>query len=110
MAEFFDSRRLRYEILKLCDKRWQIAEVVGEGREDRPRHYGRSDFEAFEQAVLVKANALLAGGEVQAVRVVRERERDDGFTTTSEIFNRQATGKTEAPVTVSRYDGAVAPC
>src|SRR5438445_11426632 len=104
MAEFFESRSLRYEIHKLSDKRWQIAEVVGDGREERPRHYGRGDFEAFEQSVLAKANALLAGGEVQAVRVVRERVREDGFTTMSQIFQREATGgKAEAPVTVNRY-------
>lgn len=111
MPEFFESRRIRYEIHKLCDKRWQIAEIVGDGREERPKHYGRSDFEEVERGVLGKANALLAAGEVQAVRVVRERERDDGFTTSSEIFFREATGgKTEAPATVSRYDGPIALC
>jgi hypothetical protein len=110
MAEFFESRRLRYEIHKLCEKRWQIAEVVGDGREERAGNYRRSDFEELERTVLGQANALLAGGDVQAVRVLRERMREDGFTTTSEIFFREAGGRGEAPITVSRYDGAVAVC
>jgi hypothetical protein len=112
MPEFYESRRLRYEIHKLCDKRWEIAEVVGDGREAlAERRFDRTDFEGVERAVLGKANALLAGGEIQAVRVLREREREDGFRTTSEIFFREASGaRPEAPVGVSRYDGPVPPC
>jgi hypothetical protein len=111
MAEFFESRRLRYEILKLCDKRWQIAEVIADGREVRGSRFGRTEFEAVERNVLAKANALLAGGEVQAVKVLRERVRDDGFTTTTEMFMREASGgKPEAPATVSRYDGEAPVC
>src|SRR5438105_4111712 len=64
MAEFFESRKLRYEIHKLCDKRWQIAEVVGDGREQRGGRFGRSEFEEVERAVLAKAKA--AGGDVKA--------------------------------------------
>ena len=110
MAEFFESRKLRYEILKLCDKRWQIAEVVGDGREQRGGRFARSEFEEVERGVLAKANALLAG-EVQAVKVLRERVRDDGFVTTTEVFFREATGgKAETPATVSRYDGTVSVC
>jgi hypothetical protein len=110
MAEFFESRALRYEIHKLCDKRWQLAEIVGDGREGRQGHYGRKEFEEAEKNVLGRANALLASGQVQAVKVLRERKRDDGFTTTSEIFFKEATGKTEASATVSQYDGPIAVC
>jgi hypothetical protein len=111
MTEFFESRRLRYEIQKLCDKRWQICEVIGDGREQRGRRFGRTEFEEVERQVLAKANALLAGGEVEAVKVLRERVRDDGFTTISEVFLREATGgKPESPATVSQYDGASPLC
>jgi hypothetical protein len=110
MPEFFESRRLRYEIHKLADKRWQIADIVEDGREQRAM-FGRSDFEELEKNVLGKANALLSGNEIKAVRVMRERIRADGFITTSEIFFKEATnGKAEAPVTVSRYDGEVPLC
>ncbi|MBV9521978.1 MAG: hypothetical protein JO010_04250 [Alphaproteobacteria bacterium] len=111
MPEFFESRTLRYEIHKLFNKRWEIAEIVGDGRETCARGFGRSNFEAVEQSVLGKANALLSGGEVAAVRVLRERVRHDGFSTTSEIFFREASsGKAEPPATVSRHDGPVLPC
>src|SRR2546429_9065126 len=86
MSEFFESRKLRYEIHSRREKRWQIAEIVGDGREQLGGRFGRTEFEEIERAVLGKANALLAGGEVEAVRVTRDRVRADGFTTTSEIF------------------------
>jgi hypothetical protein len=111
MPEFFESRKLRYEIHSRCEKRWQIAEIVGDGREDLGRRFGRTNFEEIERAVLSKANALLAGGEVEAVRVTRDRVRDDGFTTTSEIFFKEASGaKSEPPLTVGRHDGAMPLC
>jgi len=60
--------------------------------------------------VLGRANALLAGGQVKAVKVLRERQRADGFTTTSEIFFKEATTKAEASATVSPYDGPIGVC
>src|SRR5216683_2771272 len=111
MAEFFESRKLRYEIHARCEKRWQIAEIVGDGREQLGGRFGRTNFEEIERAVLSKANALLAGGDVEAVRVTRDRVRADGFTTTSEIFFKESTGgKSEPPLTVGRHDGAVPVC
>ncbi|HEX3500738.1 MAG TPA: hypothetical protein VHT04_15580 [Stellaceae bacterium] len=111
MPEFFESRKLRYEIHSRCEKRWQIAEIVGDGREELSGRFGRTNFEEIERAVLSKANALLAGGEVEAVRVTRDRVRDDGFTTTSEIFFKEASGgKSEPPLTVGRHDGAMPLC
>jgi hypothetical protein len=111
MAEFFESRKLRYEIHALLDKRWQIAEIVGDDREQFGGRFGRRNFEEIERAVLGKANALLAGGEVNAVRVTRDRVRADGFTTTSEIFFKEATGgKSEPPLTIGRHDGAMPLC
>jgi hypothetical protein len=111
VPEFFESRKLRYEIHTLSEKRWQIAEIVDDGRSAHCERINRSEFEEVERGVLDKANALLAAGEFEAVRVLREREREDGFATTSEIFFREASaGKGEAPVTVSRYDGPMSPC
>src|SRR5260370_16220000 len=111
MAEFFESRKLRYEIHALLDKRWQIAEIVGDEREQPGGRFGRSNFEEIERAVLGKANALLAGGEVNAVRITRDRVRADGFTTTSEIFFKEATGgKSEPPLTIGRHTGVMPLC
>jgi hypothetical protein len=111
MAEFFESRKLRYEIHALLDKRWQIAEIVGDEREQSGGRFGRSNFEEIERAVLGKANALLAGGEVNAVRITRDRVRADGFTTTSEIFFKEATGgKSEPPLTIGRHAGVMPLC
>jgi hypothetical protein len=50
MPEFFESRKLRYEIHSRCEKRWQIAEIVGDGREQRSGRFGRTDFEEIERA------------------------------------------------------------
>jgi hypothetical protein len=110
MTEFFESRSLRYEIHKLCDKRWQLAEIVADGRDGHKGRYGRKEFEEAEKNVLGRANALLAGGQVQAVKVLRERQRADGFTTTSEIFFKEAIARAEAPPTVSQYDGPIDVC
>ena len=112
MPDFFENRRLRYEIQLLAEKRWQIADLVGDGREESGRPFGRGEFEALERAVLDKAAALLAGGGAGvAVRVMRDRIRADGFTTSSEIFYKEAgTGRTEPPLAVGRYDGEVPLC
>ena len=109
MPEFFEARKLRYEIHKQHEKRWEIAEAIQDGREGFTRKFNKEDFEKLEQQVLVKANALLAG-DVAAIRVLRERERNDGFLLVTEIFFRQSSGKVEAPLTVTRYDGSVEPC
>jgi len=92
MPEFFEARKLRYEIHKQLEKRWEIAEAIQDGREGFTRKFNKEDFEKLEQQVLVKANALLAG-DVAAVRVLRERERNDGFLLVTEIFFRQSSGE-----------------
>jgi hypothetical protein len=110
MTEFFESRALRYEIHLLVDKRWQITEIAGNGREMGEGPLARSQFEELEKSVLAKANALLAAG-VKAVRVMRDRVRGDGFTTTTELFFKEATNSSsESPVTVGRYEGEVPLC
>lgn len=110
MAEFFDARKLRYEIHVLDDKRWLIREAMEDGRELLGRPFGRLDFEETERAVLDRAVELLGQNTVHAVRVVRERVRPDGYVTQREIFYKEATGKVEPPLTVSRYEGAPAFC
>ncbi|MDB5407818.1 MAG: hypothetical protein JWL84_2730 [Rhodospirillales bacterium] len=108
MAEFFESRALRYEIHLLVDKRWQITEIAGNGGGGGP--LARVQFEEFEKSVLAKANAMLAAG-VKAVRVMRDRIRSDGFTTTTELFFKEATNAgSEPPLTVGRYEGAPPLC
>jgi len=110
MAEFFDARKLRYEIHVLDDKRWLIKEAMEDGRELLGRPYGKLDFEETERAVVDRAVELLGLGTVHAVRVVRERVRPDGYVTQREIFYREATGKVEPPLTVARYEGPIAFC
>jgi hypothetical protein len=110
MAEFFESRALRYEIHLLVEKRWQITQIAGDGKALGNNPLARVQFEEFEKSVLAKANALLAAG-VKAVRVMRDRIRSDGFTTTTEIFYKEATNvSSERPATVGRYEGEVPLC
>jgi hypothetical protein len=110
MAEFFESRGLRYEIHLLVEKRWEITEIAGSGRELGGHPLARTQFEELEKSVLAKANAMLAAG-VKAVRVMRDRIRGDGFTTTTELFYKEATNATSEPaLTVGRYQGEVPLC
>jgi hypothetical protein len=90
MAEFFQSRRLRYEILALADQRWQIVQVVDDNRDELGRPFDRFDYEKLERDVEAAAAAILAQTGVTAVRVIRERERNDGFVTRAEVLFRQA--------------------
>lgn len=90
MAEFFEGRRLRYEIMALADGRWQIVQVVDDHREELNRSFDRSDFEKLEREVEWAASLVLGRPGVAAVRVIRERERNDGFVTKAEILFRQA--------------------
>src|SRR4051794_29001393 len=97
MAEFFNGRRLRYEIYVLAEGRWRIEHVIDDERDQRGR-FDRLDFEETEKNALGHAASLLASGKFQAVRVVRERRRPDGFATSSEIFRKEATVEHEAPL------------
>jgi hypothetical protein len=111
MAEFFEARRLRYEIHLMIEGRWRIETVIDDGRDGVARRFDKRDFEEKEKQVVEHANALLAGGQVQAVKVMRERMRADGFSTVAEIFAKRATNEpTEAPLTVGTYDGPVSLC
>ena len=90
MAEFFEGRRLRYEIMALADQRWQIVQVIDDHRDELRRPFDRSDFETLEREVDRAASLVLGRPGVAAVRVIRERERNDGFVTKAEILFRQA--------------------
>src|SRR4051812_18557983 len=109
MAEFFDGRRLRYEIYVLLEGRWRIEQVIDDGRDARGR-FDRLDFEETEKNVVGQAMSLLATNKFQAVRVMRERRREDGFATTSEIFRKEATVERDAPLSIGRWDGPVERC
>jgi hypothetical protein len=110
MTEFFEARRLRYEIQILVEGRWQIAGVVDDGREHQ-RRFGRHEFEAIEKDIIARASLLLASRHAQAVRVMRERLRADGFSTMAEIFKKNAAGEAaEAPLTVGQWDEPITVC
>lgn len=90
MAEFFQGRRLRYEIMALADQRWQIVQVIDDHRDELRRPFDRSDFETLEREVESAAALVLGRPGTSAVRVIRERERSDGFVTKAEILFREA--------------------
>ena len=90
MTEFFEGRRLRYEIMALADQRWQIVQVIEDHREELRRPFDRSDYEKLERQVERAASLVLGQPGVSAVRVIRERERSDGFVTRAEILSREA--------------------
>ncbi|HLZ68144.1 MAG TPA: hypothetical protein VKQ29_18115 [Aliidongia sp.] len=110
MAEFFEGRRLRYEILALADQRWQIVRVINDHRDELHRPFDRADFEKLERDVEAAAAVALGQPGVAAVRVIRERERNDGFITKAEILFRQAPPPPERKPAVLDARGPVPLC
>lgn len=109
-ADFFRSRKLRYEIYMMVDGRWRLESVVDDDRESLGRPYGQLDFEETERLIQGRANSLIAGGKVQAVRVVRERMRRDGFSTSKEIYYREAAASRNETATVGVFEGEMPLC
>ena len=92
------SRPLRYEISVRRDGRWQIIEVVNDGREKLSRPFDKRDLEVLEQRVRNIANEHLSKPGAEAVRVVQQRLRGDGDYSETIIIEKQAERRTDAPV------------
>src|SRR5579859_8131739 len=104
MVEFFHGRRLRYQISLQTEGRWQLISVVEDGREQLGRAFGQLDLEALENRVRAQARVALSTPGAQAVRVVRERIRADGYAQEEPFLFEEATAKRpERPV--SNYAG-----
>lgn len=109
MVEFFHGRRLRYQISLQTEGRWQLVAVVEDGRDQLGHPFGRLDLEALEKKVRTQARVALATPGAQAVRVVRERIRADGYSQEEPFHFEEAVGKRpERPV--SNYAGPVPTC
>ncbi len=92
------SRPLRYEISVRRDGRWQIVEVVNDGREKLSRPFDKRDLEVLEQRVRNIANEHLSKPGAEAVRVLQQRLRGDGDYSETVIIEKQAERRAEAPV------------
>lgn len=92
------SRPLRYEISVRRDGRWQIVEVVNDGREKLSRPFDKRDLEVLEQRVRNIANEHLSKPGAEAVRVVQQRLRGDGDYSETVIIEKQAERRAETPV------------
>ncbi len=92
------SRPLRYEISIRRDGRWQIVEVVTDGREKLNRPFDRRDLEIVETRVRNIANEYVAKPGTEAVRVVQQRLRADGDYSETIIIEKQAERRGETPV------------
>ncbi|WP_300295146.1 hypothetical protein [Ferrovibrio sp.] len=90
----FGSRAYAYEIYVLVDGRWRLDKRL-EGDAKMTQHAN----EQMEKSAIAQANALLNMGDFAAVKVMRSRERSDGFGTQSEIFNKTASAKPKAMTT-----------
>ncbi len=109
MVEFFHARRLRYQITLQTEGRWQLIAVVEDGRDQLGHPFGRLDLEALEKRIRAQARAALGTAGAQAVRVVRERIRSDGYSQEEPFLFEEATAKRpERPV--SNYAGPVPVC
>lgn len=88
------SRAFSYEIYVQVDGRWRLDKRL-EGATSNTQHAN----EQLEKNAIAQANALLNMGDFQAVKVLRSRERSDGFGTQSEIFNKVATARPKTMTT-----------
>jgi hypothetical protein len=106
---FYEARAVHYEIHALVDGRWRIDAIVA--ADGVPAPLDRSAFEKLEAQAIAHAAALLTGNpDIAAVRVIRERRRADGFTTSREIFAQEAPPPPkEAPLAIGRLDASAAP-
>ncbi len=110
MTEFFQGRKLRYQILALIEDRWQLVAVIDDEREQMSRGFERNDYEALEASACHKARALLGVNGIKAVRLIRERMRSDGFQSEQEILNETAPVMKAVERQVANYSGAVPVC
>jgi hypothetical protein len=88
------SRAYSYEIYVMVDGRWRLDKRL-EGQTSNTQHAN----EQLEKSAIAQANALLNMGDFQAVKILRSRERSDGFGTQTEIFNKTATAKPKTMTT-----------
>lgn len=93
------SRAYSYEIYVQVDGRWRLDKRL-EGQASNTQNAN----EQLEKNAIAQANALLNMGDFQAVKVLRSRERSDGFGTQSEIFNKVATARPKT-MTTRPYKG-----
>jgi hypothetical protein len=109
MAEFFHGRRLRYHVSVKIESRWQLVAVLDDGRDQLGHEFERNDLDRLETEVRRRAHAALAMPGVQAVQVVRERIRADGYAVEEPFLVEEATAK---PVDkqVANYAGPVPVC
>lgn len=98
------SRAYSYEIYVQVDGRWRLDKRL-EGQASNTQHAN----EQLEKNAIAQANALLNMGDFQAVKVLRSRERSDGFGTQSEIFNKVATARPKT-MTTRPYKGVFPVC
>ncbi|MFN3400182.1 MAG: hypothetical protein ACK4Z4_07570, partial [Ferrovibrio sp.] len=92
------------EIYVQVDGRWRLDKRL-EGQTSNTQHAN----EQLEKNAIAQANALLNMGDFQAVKVLRSRERSDGFGTQSEIFNKVATARPKT-MTTRPYKGEFPVC
>ncbi len=98
------SRAYSYEIYVQVDGRWRLDKRL-EGQTSNTQNAN----EQLEKNAIAQANALLNMGDFQAVKVLRSRERSDGFGTQSEIFNKVATARPKT-MTTRPYKGVFPVC
>lgn len=109
MAEFFHGRRLRYHVSVRIENRWQLVAVLDDGRDQLGHEFERNDLDRLETEVRNRAHAAMAMPGVQAVQVIRERIRADGYAVEEPFLAEEATAK---PIEkqVANYAGPVPVC
>lgn len=105
LGSLFGSRTYAYEIYVMVDGRWRLDKRL----ESEPGG-GKAQAEQTEKNAIAQANALLNMGDFTAVKVMRSRARDDGFTTQTEIFNKTAPPNQKKAMTTRPFRGVFPVC
>jgi hypothetical protein len=93
---FFQNRKLIYEIHVRALGRWGLRMVLDDGRQPGVE-FTEQDFSRVEDQAITLATSFLRASDVEAVKVVRERVSPNGNSIASEIYRREAPRRFDGP-------------
>jgi len=105
LGSLFGSRNYAYEIYVMVDGRWRLDK-----RLESEAGSSKIALEQLEKNAIAQANALLNMGDFTAVKVTRTRSRDEGLSTQTEIFSKQAPANRVKAMQIRPYKGVFPVC
>lgn len=104
------SSNIQYEVLVQKEGRWQLNGMMGQELDKLGRNPTEREIQKVEDQAIAKAKGLLATGDYQAAKVVKETVGFFGHKSTKEIFNEQSTVKKEERLIPQPPKGPIPVC